>query len=120
MALKEVKIEELLIDKTIIPNIDSTSDVAKTRSFIGREKAISSLLFGLEMEREGYNIFVVGPSGIGRKTFAKHFVTEYSPKKACPSRRCLRDGFRESFKGKSDFSTSWKGYGFQKGYGKIG
>ncbi|HCI29736.1 MAG TPA: ATP-dependent protease [Fervidobacterium sp.] len=117
--MKEVKIEELLIDKTIIPNIDSTSDVAKTRSFIGREKAISSLLFGLEMEREGYNIFVVGPSGIGRKTFAKHFVTEYSQKKPVPPDVAYVMDFENPSKARAIFLPAGKGMDFKKDMEKL-
>jgi len=104
VALKEIKKEELIIDKGIIPDIESTDEITKTRAFIGREKAINSLLFGLEMEREGYNIFVVGPSGIGRKTFAKHFVTEYSQKKPVPPDVAYVMDF-DDLEGKSYFPT---------------
>ncbi|HOA16363.1 MAG TPA: ATP-binding protein [Fervidobacterium sp.] len=114
MALKEIKKEELIIDKGIIPDIESTDEITKTRAFIGREKAINSLLFGLEMEREGYNIFVVGPSGIGRKTFAKHFVTEYSQKKPVPPDVAYVMDFDDPSKAKVIFLPAGKGVDFKK------
>jgi len=48
-------------------------------------KSSDLLRFGLDMDKDGYNVFVVGLPGTGRKTFVKHFVTEYAQKKPVPS-----------------------------------
>jgi len=85
MPLRKIRWEELVVDKRIIPQIESTEEVKKTQSFIGRERAVKALRFGLDMDKDGYNVFVVGLPGTGRKTFVKHFVTEYAQKKPVPS-----------------------------------
>lgn len=114
MPLRKVKIEELSIDGKMLEEINSTEDITYVQSFIGRERAIKALLFGLDMDRDGYNIFVVGPSGIGRKTFVKHFVNEYAQKKPVPPDVAYVMNFEDPMKAKVIFLPAGKGIDLKK------
>ncbi|MDH3984155.1 MAG: AAA family ATPase, partial [Gammaproteobacteria bacterium] len=35
-------------------------------TYLGQQRAVESLRFGIQMEREGYNVFVLGPIGSNR------------------------------------------------------
>jgi lon-related putative ATP-dependent protease len=49
---------------------------------IGQDRAISALELGLQLESPGYNVYVSGPSGSGRKTTVKHILNSYkSPRR---------------------------------------
>ena len=43
-----------------------TKELAPLKEFIGQQRAISALQFGLEMTRTGYNIYVSGLTGTGK------------------------------------------------------
>lgn len=48
----------------------STEEVECLTGFIGQERAVKAMDFGLSVNSKGYNIFVVGNSGSGRTTYA--------------------------------------------------
>ncbi|MBQ6668595.1 MAG: AAA family ATPase, partial [Deltaproteobacteria bacterium] len=44
----------------------STEELESLDAPIGQQRALDALRFGLEIESQGFNIFVVGESGTGR------------------------------------------------------
>ncbi|ODN31369.1 Lon protease family protein [Fervidobacterium thailandense] len=119
MPVQKLKVQDLSIDTELLPKIESTADVLRTQSFIGRDRAVKALLFGLEMERDGYNIFVVGHSRTGRKTFTKHFVQEYSQKKPVPPDVGYVADFEDPQHAKVIFFPAGKGVDFKKDLEKV-
>lgn len=53
---------------------ECTENLAPLKDFIGQDRAISSLRFGLEVKRPGYNIYVAGLSGTGKTTVVKEHI----------------------------------------------
>ncbi|SHN51229.1 Lon protease family protein [Fervidobacterium gondwanense] len=119
MPLMKLKDEELVVESKLLPDIDSIGEIEETQSFIGRKRAVRSLIFGLDMEKSGYNIFVVGLSGTGRKTFVKHFVSEYSQKKPVPSDVAYVMDFEDPQRAKVIFLPSGRGIDFKKDMEKL-
>lgn len=74
MSLKDVL--ELKVDSvrrmTDPSSLDcsSTEEVECLTGFIGQDRAVKAMDFGLSVDSKGYNIFVVGNSGSGRTTYA--------------------------------------------------
>ena len=60
--------------------IKSTNDIHPTREIIGQERALRALRVGLEMEHDGYNIFVTGITGTGRTTTIKRLLQDFEKK----------------------------------------
>lgn len=58
----------------------TTADVKPISGFIGQDRAIEALGFGLRTHTHGWNIFVVEPSGSGRSSTLKHALEELVPK----------------------------------------
>lgn len=48
-----------------------TDEVEELQGFVGQDRAFAAIEFGLRMDRPGYNLFVVGPSGTGRAAAVK-------------------------------------------------
>jgi lon-related putative ATP-dependent protease len=63
-----------LCDAASLP-FDTTADVRQGEEIIGQEQAIEALDFGLSVLRDGYNLFAVGPSGVGKETMLQQRLT---------------------------------------------
>jgi lon-related putative ATP-dependent protease len=50
---------------------ECTSDIEPLREFIGQERAIDAIHFGLAVERAGYNLFLAGLTGTGKAATIK-------------------------------------------------
>ncbi len=51
-----------------------TKDLAPLREFIGQERAMKAVEFGLNMENDGYNIYVAGLTGTGKTSIVKSYI----------------------------------------------
>jgi predicted ATP-dependent protease len=51
-----------------------TKDLAPLREFIGQERAIRAVEFGIDMTNAGYNIYVAGLTGTGKTTMVKSYI----------------------------------------------
>ncbi len=51
-----------------------TADLAPLREFIGQERAIAAVDFGLNVDSSGYNIFVAGITGTGKTSMVKSYI----------------------------------------------
>lgn len=51
-----------------------TKDLAPLREFIGQERAMKAVEFGLNMDKDGYNIYVAGLTGTGKTSIVKAYI----------------------------------------------
>ncbi len=63
----------------------TSAELEELSNFIGQERAIRSIDFGLSVESRDYNIFVVGVQGSGRTSYALKSVRERAAKMKAPS-----------------------------------
>ncbi|MBN2381396.1 AAA family ATPase [bacterium] len=59
----------------------TTRDVEPLREIIGQDRALKALQLGLDIDSSGYNIFITGFAGTGRKTTIKAYLEKISQKK---------------------------------------
>lgn len=62
-------------DPATLP-FECTDELEGLKGFVGQKRAFSAIEFGLRMDRPGYNLFVVGPSGTGRAAAVKACIEE--------------------------------------------
>jgi len=60
-------------DPTVF-DFECTKDLAPLREFIGQDRAIRAIEFGLSMNRDGYNIYVAGLTGTGKTSAVKAYI----------------------------------------------
>jgi predicted ATP-dependent protease len=53
-----------------------TKELVPLREFIGQDRAIRGIEFGLSMKNSGYNIYVAGLSGTGKTSIVKAYVNK--------------------------------------------
>ncbi len=54
----------------------TTDELVDAAQIVGQERAASALEFGIGIERQGYNVFVMGPEGSGKHTLVKRYLAE--------------------------------------------
>jgi lon-related putative ATP-dependent protease len=59
----------------------STEELTPTGEIIGQERALRALTFGLNIEEKGFNLYVSGVPGTGRKTAVCKFLKELARSK---------------------------------------
>lgn len=106
---KECNIREELGD------FDSTSVLETFLGVIGQERAVQAMEFGLTMDAPGYNIFVVGPHGTGKSTYAETIVQKASERmKKMPRDWCYIHNFKDEDRPKIVDFPAGEGKRFQK------
>lgn len=58
-------------------NFKSTSELESISTVIGQSRALDSVDFGVNIEGNGYNLFVMGDTGTGKYTLVKRFLDEH-------------------------------------------
>jgi predicted ATP-dependent protease len=62
-------------------NFKCTKELAPLKEFIGQERAIRGIEFGLAMKNPGYNIYVSGLSGTGKTSIVKTYINRMIQKR---------------------------------------
>jgi predicted ATP-dependent protease len=73
----------------------STAELQPLREIIGQDRAVEALKFGLDIRSVGYNIFVAGWPGTGRRHVITRFLSERAPKEPSPPDWCYVHNFKK-------------------------
>jgi len=92
---------------------ETTKELTPLEGIIGQERAIRALNFGLDIKERGFNIYVAGLSGTGRKTAVKDFLEEIAKAKPVPSDWCYVNNFRNPYEPKAIELPPGRGKEFQ-------
>ena len=63
--------------------------------FLGQQRAIEALRFGIDIERPGYNVFVLGPLGSRRHGLVNELVAQRAAGKGAPDDWCYVNNFAD-------------------------
>ena len=61
--------------------------------FLGQQRAIDAIRFGIDVDRPGYNVFVLGPLGSHRHGLVRELVAERAAERDVPSDWCYVNNF---------------------------
>lgn len=67
---------------------ETTKDLEPIVTGIGQERGIKALEFGLNVDVKGYNLYLEGPSGVGKTMYTKKYLDNISKKKKIPNDWC--------------------------------
>ena len=93
---KEVQVEQLRwrCDPESL-GFSSTEELSSSGMIIGQDRALGAIQLGLEMESPGYNIFVAGPAGTGKKTAVKYLLKKVEKEGKIPEDKCYVNNFKD-------------------------
>ena len=69
-------------------NFNTTAELEPIQTGIGQDRGIKALEFGIQVDVKGYNIYIEGPSGVGKTMYTKNYLNKISSKKKVPSDWC--------------------------------
>jgi lon-related putative ATP-dependent protease len=76
----------------------TTEDLEPLEETLGQGRAVAAVQFGVGIEHEGYNLFCLGPTGIGKHSFIRHFLEEKAAQQPTPSDWCYVNNFDQAQK----------------------
>ncbi|MBW6476350.1 MAG: AAA family ATPase [Chromatiales bacterium] len=90
----ELKAEELANTCSLdaLP-FESTDELADLGEIIGQTRAVEAVHFGIGIRREGFNLYVMGPSGMGKHTMVREFLQQKASEQPTPADWCYVNNF---------------------------
>ena len=52
----------------------STAEIGDATELLGQARAVDAIRFAIGVQRDGYNLFAVGPAGVGKRTLLRQFL----------------------------------------------
>ncbi len=79
-------------------DFETTAELKDLSEIIGQERAVEAIQFGIGIQREGYNLFALGPSGTGKRTTIRQFLDQKAAAEPIPSDWCYVNNFEQPHK----------------------
>lgn len=74
-------------------DIETTADLKELDEIAGQDRALEALRFGVGVRHEGYNLFVMGPSGMGKSSATRQYLEQQATGKKTPDDWCYVNNF---------------------------
>lgn len=74
----------------------TTRDLEPLEGFFGQDRAIEAVRFGIGIQREGYNLYALGPAGIGKHSIIRVFLEHKAADRDTPRDLCYVYNFEHS------------------------
>jgi lon-related putative ATP-dependent protease len=82
-------------------NFETTATLEELELPFGQERLLRAMEFGASMEANGFNLFVLGPSGAGKHELVRQFLDKHAEGQPVPSDWCHVFNFQQSDKPKA-------------------
>ena len=96
-----MRIQPLAVDalyRSCDPNdvpFETTDEVTPLTDIVGQPRAAEALRFGMDIGRQGYNVFALGAPGTGKRTFVHQFLRERGAQERTPDDWCYVNNFEQ-------------------------
>ena len=67
---------------------DTTAELNDNNLVYGQDRGIKALEFGLSVDVKGYNLYLEGPTGVGKTMYTKHYLNSIAKTKKTPPDWC--------------------------------
>lgn len=74
----------------------NTEQLPTLECMLGQDRAAEAVKFGIGIQRDGYNLFVMGPSGSGKHTLVRQFLEREATTLAQPCDWCYIHNFEQA------------------------
>ena len=82
-------------------SFSDTNELADYEGIVGQERAIDALSFAVEMGRPGYNMYLMGSTGLGKHTLLKRFLDKAAAEQSAADDWCYVFNFDDPQKPKA-------------------
>ena len=95
-------------------DFETTDELKELKEIAGQDRALEALRFGVGIRHEGYNIFVMGPSGMGKSSATRQYLEQQAADKNPPDDWCYVNNFEQAQKPKLLRLPAGRGKTFRK------
>lgn len=100
-------------------NFKNTTNIKSAIKFLGQERALKALLFGLGIKSQGYNLYAMGPTGIGKRSLVTSVIKTRARREKIPPDWCYIYNFSAPEKPIALQLPAGLGFQFQKDMQKL-
>ena len=79
-------------------DFDTTADLEEISKTLGQDRLNASLNFGMDMDKDGFNIFALGPNETDKRGLIEDFVGAKAKKQPQPDDFCYVNNFDDRYK----------------------
>jgi len=79
-------------------SFNTTADLKGGHDYLGQNRAVEALKFCIGMKYDGYNLYVLGSTGLGKNTVVKKILEQESATSVKPCDWCYVNNFKEPHK----------------------
>ena len=72
---------------------ETTADLEDLTEAIGQARAVEAVRFGIGIQQHGYNLFSLGPEGMGKQTMVRRFIEQKAATEPTPPDWCYVNNF---------------------------
>lgn len=91
-----------------------TSEISELTDTFGHKRAIDAIKFGISIRKKGFNLFVLGPPGIGKHSVLGNYIKKIAKREPNPKDWCYVYNFSDSTHPRAISLPPGKGKKFQK------
>jgi predicted ATP-dependent protease len=74
---------------------ETTADLVEVPGIIGQDRVKEAVRFAIGIRRYGYNLFALGPAGMGKHSFVRAFLERRAAEEPAPPDWCYVHNFRD-------------------------
>jgi len=74
---------------------ETTQQLEPLSQVIGQDRAVEAIQFAVGMRQSGYNLYALGPEGMGKHTVVRRFLEEQAGQELAPPDWCYVSNFKE-------------------------
>ncbi|WP_455198370.1 Lon protease family protein [Kaarinaea lacus] len=72
---------------------ETTDELKELDEIAGQGRALDAIRFGVDIKHHGFNLFVMGPSGMGKRSTTMQYLKQQAADKAVPDDWCYVNNF---------------------------
>ncbi|MEJ2107968.1 MAG: AAA family ATPase [Acidiferrobacteraceae bacterium] len=76
----------------------STTELRDLEEVVGQQRAVEAIAFGVGIQRPGYNLYALGPTGSGKRSVVQRFVESKAATETVPQDWCYVNNFADPHK----------------------
>ncbi|MBT8147307.1 MAG: AAA family ATPase, partial [Gammaproteobacteria bacterium] len=71
----------------------TTDELDSLQEIIGQQRAIAAIELGIEVNKSGFNLFALGPAGLGKQSAIVQYLTKRAESQPTPDDWCYVNNF---------------------------
>ncbi|MBI3043818.1 MAG: AAA family ATPase [Betaproteobacteria bacterium] len=97
----------------------TTDELEDLAQVLGQARAVDAIRFGVGIGRDGYNLFAMGPEGLGRHTIVRRHLEEQATRQATPADWCYVFNFETPHKPRALQLPAGRASGFKQDMARL-